>query len=401
MNRYTCSDCGNSFISAGLEDNTVSCPRCRGRSIMRSWELPGDSDKPTAGEDSSDISNKARKISFQFTGTAAEYFKIWIVNAFLTIITLGIYAAWAKVRNRQYFYKNTMLDGHSFGYTADPKAILKGHLIIGVGFCLYWLTRKYDPRLSIILTGIFSLIFPFFIYKSLKFFTYNSTYRNIRFRFLGTIKESYSTYLLLPILIPLTLGIMAPYWAFRQKKYFYSNFAYGATGNRFEGKAKPFYQEYLVMALLFIVLLIISGFIIGLLLYPGKGAGPEKIKIMKVFMPIIMVIVAVTLSVIISQMLYAWTTNYCLRNSRLGPICFQSNIKESDLVWIAFSNILLTIFSVGLLAPWAKVRRIRYLCENIDITTEHDLNEFSAAVEPEQSPYGDAATDFLGFDVGI
>lgn len=36
-----------------------------------------------------------------FTGTGAEYFGIWIVNLLLTIVTLGIYSSWAKVRRLQ------------------------------------------------------------------------------------------------------------------------------------------------------------------------------------------------------------------------------------------------------------------------------------------------------------
>ncbi len=32
---------------------------------------------------------------FSFTGTPREYFGIWIVNVLLTILTLGIYSAWA------------------------------------------------------------------------------------------------------------------------------------------------------------------------------------------------------------------------------------------------------------------------------------------------------------------
>ncbi len=33
-----------------------------------------------------------------FTGTAGDYFRIWIANIALTLLTLGIYSAWAKVR---------------------------------------------------------------------------------------------------------------------------------------------------------------------------------------------------------------------------------------------------------------------------------------------------------------
>jgi uncharacterized membrane protein YjgN (DUF898 family) len=66
---------------------------------------------------------------FQFTGSAGEYFRIWIVNLLLSIATLGIYSAWAKVRRLRYFYGHTAVDGSTFGYHASPIAILKGRII--------------------------------------------------------------------------------------------------------------------------------------------------------------------------------------------------------------------------------------------------------------------------------
>ena len=66
---------------------------------------------------------------FQFSGKGSEYFRIWIVNLALTLLTLGIYSAWAKVRRLQYFYRHTALAGSSFDYHGDPKAILKGRII--------------------------------------------------------------------------------------------------------------------------------------------------------------------------------------------------------------------------------------------------------------------------------
>jgi uncharacterized membrane protein YjgN (DUF898 family) len=63
-------------------------------------------------------------IPFEFRGSGAEYFRIWIVNLLLTIVTLGIYSAWAKVRRLRYFYGNTYLDGHSFEFHGRPLAIL-------------------------------------------------------------------------------------------------------------------------------------------------------------------------------------------------------------------------------------------------------------------------------------
>jgi uncharacterized membrane protein YjgN (DUF898 family) len=60
-------------------------------------------------------------VALRFTGQAGEYFRIWIVNVCLSIVTLGIYSAWAKVRRKRYFYGNTLLKDAAFEYLADRK----------------------------------------------------------------------------------------------------------------------------------------------------------------------------------------------------------------------------------------------------------------------------------------
>src|SRR5579862_5722202 len=42
----------------------------------------------------------------QFNAKPDEYFRIWIVNLALTLATLGVYSAWAKVRKLRYFYSS-------------------------------------------------------------------------------------------------------------------------------------------------------------------------------------------------------------------------------------------------------------------------------------------------------
>ena len=63
------------------------------------------------------------KTQVSFTGKAGDYFGIWIVNLLLSVVTLGIYSAWAKVRRMKYFYNNTLIDGVGFDYHAKPIAI--------------------------------------------------------------------------------------------------------------------------------------------------------------------------------------------------------------------------------------------------------------------------------------
>src|SRR5215475_16145459 len=73
----------------------------------------------------------------RFTGTGSEYFGIWIVNLLLTILTLGIYSAWAKVRRLQYFYRHTELAGTGFDFHGSPTRILLGRIIAFVMLVAY------------------------------------------------------------------------------------------------------------------------------------------------------------------------------------------------------------------------------------------------------------------------
>lgn len=36
----------------------------------------------------------------RFSGSGGEYFRVWIVNLLLSIVTLGLYTPWARRRTR-------------------------------------------------------------------------------------------------------------------------------------------------------------------------------------------------------------------------------------------------------------------------------------------------------------
>ena len=69
--------------------------------------------------------NSFERHQVEFTGNWREYFGIWIVNILLTILTLGIYSAWAKVRRKRWFYGHTFIAGSSFDYHGRPVQILE------------------------------------------------------------------------------------------------------------------------------------------------------------------------------------------------------------------------------------------------------------------------------------
>ncbi|MBI5098810.1 MAG: DUF898 domain-containing protein [Nitrospirae bacterium] len=396
MDNLICKNCGLSTSKVDLKGISHICPGCGS-------SLETEVYKKENGTDDIQMQSEESRLYYpRFTGSANEYFKIWIVNTFLTIITLGIYAAWAKVRNRQYIYKNTLLDDQPFEYTANPVAILKGNLIVASGAIIYFLTYFYKPMYSAIVVGLFYLILPFLIFKSLKFIAHNSAYRNIRFRFLGNMKESYRIYIFYPILILFTLGLIIPYWAFKKKEYFFNNFAFGATANSFNGKAKRFYKIYLSAFVIFIISILILGFIFFTVLIKSGLTSADvsnKSFIMKnVIIAYALMIVVVTY---FQQFIYARITNYCWEHSNLGSLRFRSTLKAGTLFFIRITNILAIILSIGLLIPWAKIRKTRYILNNITIMSEKELDDFKAFIESDVSAYGVSATEAFDFDIGL
>src|SRR5690606_19467483 len=103
----------------------ASPERSRARGMER---LPG---VPSGGGAPPGAGGRLRPIVF--TGSGGEYFRIWIVNLLLSILSLGIYSAWAKVRRQRYFHRNTRLAGSAFDYHARPAAILLGRIVAAAG----------------------------------------------------------------------------------------------------------------------------------------------------------------------------------------------------------------------------------------------------------------------------
>lgn len=137
--------------------------------------------------------------SFDFTGDSREYFKIWVSNNFLTMLTLGIYSAWAKVRRLQYFYGNTYLADSSFRFTALPTRVLMGRLIAAALFVLYVVADELQTTLAN--TVFFLLIVGYLCFSPIltvlvfSFKLRYSEWRGLKFRFHRDFKRAYKVYL--------------------------------------------------------------------------------------------------------------------------------------------------------------------------------------------------------------
>ncbi|MCV6627171.1 MAG: YjgN family protein, partial [Cellvibrionaceae bacterium] len=123
--------------------------------------------------------------SLAFHGSGREYFGIWIVNLILTLITVGIYSAWATVRNRRYFYGNTELDGARFDFHATGLQILVGRVIAVVLLIVVTISAQISSLAPLVAMLLAAPLLPYLITSAFRFRRRHTSYRNIRFGFDG------------------------------------------------------------------------------------------------------------------------------------------------------------------------------------------------------------------------
>ncbi len=182
-----------------------------------------------------------------FQGKASEYFGIWIVNLLLSLVTLGVYSAWAKVRRKKYFYNNTLIDNVAFDYHANPIAILKGRIIAFILFAFYVYGKGSSPILAAVLVLLFFLFLPWLIVRGSLFNARNTSHRGLRFDFVGTVSRAARVYIGLPMLTIFTLGLIWPYIAHERSQFLMSNHRFGLSQFDMSRVIKQFYKVYLII----------------------------------------------------------------------------------------------------------------------------------------------------------
>lgn len=340
-----------------------------------------------------------------FTGTAGEYFRIWIVNVALTVVTLGVYLPWARVRTRQYFYGHTWVDGQNFEYRANPMALLRGYLLVGFLFAVYALSSNSERTIwiSIVLALLYAALYPWVVRQSMRFQAVNTWHRGLNFHFLGTLKGSYFAYGVANVAAGV-IGLLLPWAWHEQRKYQVQNLTYGQARGAFRGDVAPFFTFWITAVGIGVGSLLLIGVPL-LALFFTSGSNPFEEDGFSTGL-----IVALGLGYVLFLLLSAtsWQyvrgaiMKYVLNNAELGGVVrFRASFSPWRLAWIGVTNTLAQLLTLGLATPWAAMRRAKYVTEGITVRTITNLDEFASAGPGQESALGEAATELLDIQVGF
>jgi uncharacterized membrane protein YjgN (DUF898 family) len=342
--------------------------------------------------------------SLQFHGNGAEYAKIYFVNLALSILTLGIYSAWAKVRNKRYFYGNTSLNGSAFDYHGIPMQILKGRLLVIAALFVYIVSVEIVPASAPLFVLAFFVFLPWAILRSVQFNMQNTSYRQVRFGFDGKLSNMFSYHILLPIASAFTLFLLYPFALFQQKYYLANKSRFGQSGFKFVGSSKEFYSAYLMVFLTWFLAIISLILLIKLLPFKIPTKPNSQVSALGIALSVLTLIGAYAFFVIggLASTTYikTKTTNYIYNNLSLSGATFSSNVNFLKLVWIYVSNALLILLTLGIYIPWAHVRTVRYKLSCLSVYAD-DFDSHIAAEATNTKAVGEEFSDVMDIDVGL
>lgn len=341
--------------------------------------------------------SEMREIGFRFTGKASEYFRIWIVNTLLTIATLGVYSAWAKIRTKQYFYRNTWLDGSSFEYLAKPIPILKGRIIAAVALGSLFAAHSYSLNLYLGLLLVYVLATPWVVTRALAFNARNSAFRNIRFAFVGRAGETWGVYLGMVLFQLVTCGLGYPYAQWRVTGFLMKRHLFGDLEFGWSSKSKDYYRAYFTaLALALPAYLIFVGVGFASARSAAHDAGPKALSpVMVATMGL-----AYLYFLVPGAVLRARIANLVYGGVHIGPHRLSSKQRWDELLKLYAQNAVAVVFSAGLLIPWAKIRMAAYRAERLTLHADGDISA-ETLFNDETGAVGEGLSDLGDFDIGI
>ena len=358
--------------------------------------------QPRAGQDQNTDLNKiagaTNPTQFQqqigFSGNAREYFGIWIVNIILSLITLGIYSAWAKVRRETYFKNNTKIADIGFGYHATGGQILKGRLIAVVVLFVIGVAQNalisIEPDSAPLLSMFLVFLVPWALNSSMRFASRMTSYRNIRFNWHGTYWKTFWFLVIAPIFGLLTLGLLTPLISKSYYSYFARSHSYGRSRFSCTPNARQYYFAYLVGGILPTIIILVFYILVSVSL-GYVGIWP--------------LLISIALFAFIFSMAFIYRIlcrNLMMKSLNLANIAsFDSSISPIKFIWIYLSNFVVVIVSIGLLMPWTKIRMYNYLADATQIKVGEGLEKVVDEANTSRSSFGEEFAEFDGVEVTI
>lgn len=306
-----------------------------------------------------------------FHGNGAELFKMKVVQILLTLLTLGIYYPWARAATLRYIYSRTEFAGTRFAFHGTGRELFRGFLKAGLVFAVYmglfFATSLVSNKIAatvitVLIYASFIFLIPVAIYGSLRYRMSRISWRGIRLSYVGSLKQVVMLYLKSVPFTLITLGLYLPFFQNSLRKLLVENTKAGNLCFRFAGTGRDFFAVQT------------KGIILSVLTLGIYGFWYAKNKFNFLF----------------GKIEIDQDGQTCLVKAGMTPTGVFTN-----LAYI----IGVTVLTLGVGLPWATVRSIRFVLENLRIEGNFAPDKLVQNVQQKSlSATGEGLAD--AFDIG-
>jgi uncharacterized membrane protein YjgN (DUF898 family) len=273
---------------------------------------------------------------FSFSGKGGDLLVLYIKLILFSIFTLGIYSFWGRTEIRRYLWANIRLAGQPFAYHGTGKELLMGWLkLIGLVVALVvasavmpLLLPGQVELIATVETAIGLLaafgILPLVLHGTISYRLSRTSWQGRRFAYKGDMFALAKVFWIGAFLSVVTLGILLPLLFTSLRKYAVENTWYGGHALQYSGDGQHLLWPWVKLLLLFLPTLGLYRFWFG-----------------------------------------ADMANYNWSRTSFAGAPLRSNYTGGGFFFLAFTNGLLLVFTLGLAWPWTECRQMSYVFDNL------------------------------------
>ena len=364
-------------------------------------------------------------------GSILSLLGIFVVNLLLTLLTLGLYRFWAKVRVRRYLLSQIEFEADRFAYHGQGKELLMGFLkvlvVFGIPYALLGsipVVLPQNPTTQLIV-ALLSLALGFIFVPIAtvgvrRYRLSRTSWRGIRFSFRGTPSAFLKLVLKGSLFSLVTLGAYYPWFMIERQRFLVSHSYCGNHAFQFDGRGRDLWQSYMLLfaAILLAIPVVImlsrlpSSILAGLFLIPVWGLAWRDVMsspVPAILLSLLSAVLYVLLFSLNSQLLafllivplvgacWLWFSvkkqRYLWDHTSILSARFHSTVTADGLLFLRLQNILLLIASLGLAWPWVSVRTLQFVFAHLHLAGQLDLS----SIQQEAQSVPTTGAGFLSF----
>ena len=308
-------------------------------------------------------------------------------NLLFTILTLGLYNFWARTAVRRHVWAGTIINDEPLEYRGRGMELFIGFLL--VTFCVLLpgslviaLAHFFlDPVLAGVLVAVFYLaaIYLSFValYRARAYLLSRTSWRGIR----GHLGPDWGWFFGWSVIghylmTAITLGWWGPRMRMKMAYDLWSRTSWGDEKFVFnEGEtqklASGLYGYYALAyfggaGVMIVAFTIIGGLLVGfgLTVSSPDQVSPEHMVAMMAAMYAVL-IPAIFIAAFMRLPYEAAVYRQIAAKLRIDNLRFRMDVKSLPLFWLSVGNILIVIFSIGILSPLAQARSWRFFVRRL------------------------------------